>query len=424
MKNILQVLKFEYFSCVKNKAFIFTTVLLMVMILLFSFLPAIIMGITSSSDDSEGNTEKPVIAIVDNAYNDDSLIKSEFGKSYNNYDIVITDEEQDTLKNKVDSQEYEFAVIINTPVQYTYITKNNSFNIDSISSPVDDTISSIYKVNALEQFGISSDKADEILNVKITSQTISTGTDQTKNYISTFILIMVLYMAIIMYGQLVSNSVITEKNSRAMEMLITCAKPSQLMFGKIFGAGLAGLTQLGTIALTAIVSMGAIGSSSMPSELSSMFSFPISTIIYALLFFILAFFIYSFLLGALSSLASRTEDLNTLLTPVMLLFVAAFMIVMFSVNYGSVDSTLMQVCSYIPFTAPIAMFARIAMSDVAVWEIILSVAIQLVSIYLLGMLAAAIYRMGVLMYGKPPKFSEIIKMLKEQHKQNKKIRNS
>ena len=424
MKNIIQVLKFEYLSCVKNKAFIITTVLLIAMILLFSFLPAIIMGIASSSDDGEDIGEKPVIAVSDNAYNDENLIKTEFGKEYEGYDIVITDEEQDTLKNKVDSQDYEFAVIIDTPVQYTYITKNNSMNIDTFSNPVDDVLSSMYKIKALEEYGIDSQKADEILNIDITCETITTGIDQTQNYISTFILIMVLYMAIIMYSQLVSTSVVTEKNSRAMEMLITCAKPSHLMFGKIIGAGLAGLTQLGLIALTGIASMGTIGSSTMPSELSSFFSFSISTILYALLFFILAFFIYSFLLGALSSLASRTEDLNTLTTPVMLLFIAAFMIVLFSVNYGYVDSTLMQVCSYIPFTAPIAMFARIAMSDVAVWEIILSVAVQLVSIYLLGMLASAIYKMGVLMYGKPPKFSEIIKMLKEQHKQNKKIRNS
>lgn len=423
MKNVLQVFKFEYLSCIKNKAFIITTVLLMVMILLFSFLPVILMGVFSSETE-ENETQNPVIAVSDNVYNDESLIKTEFGKEYEGYDIIITDEEQDTLKNKVDNQDYEFAVIIDTPVEYTYITKNNSMNIDTYSNPVDNVLSSMYKIKALEEYGIDSQKADEILNIDITSKTITTGTDQTKNYISTFILIMVLYMAIIMYGQLVSTSVITEKNSRAMEMLISCAKPSHLMFGKIFGAGLAGLTQLGVIALTTIASMGTISSSAIPSEISEFISFPVSTIIYALVFFILAFFIYAFLLGALSSLASRTEDLNTLTTPVMLLFVLAFMIVVFSMNYGSVDSILMVICSYIPFTAPIAMFARVAMSDVAAWEIILSIGVQIVSIYLLGMLAAAIYRMGVLMYGKPPKFSEIIKMLKEQHKQNKKIRNS
>ena len=99
------------------------------------------------------------------------------------------------------------------------------------------------------------------------------------------------------------------------------------------------------------------------------------------------------------------------------------MIVMVSMT-SDINNTLMIVCSYIPFTAPIAMFARIALSDVAFYEIIISIAVQIVSIYLLGMLAAAIYKIGVLMYGKVPKPSAVIKLLSDQHKTNKAIRAS
>ncbi len=424
MKHILQVFKFEYLSCIKNKAFVIITIILMALILLVSFLPGIIMGIGSDGNAGNSESKNPVIAVQKNKYYDDELIKSEFSKCYEGYDIEMTDENQNTIKEKVDDTTYDFAVIINSPTSYTYITKNNSSFISDSSYMLSETIKSIYKIDSLKKYGLSYEQSDKILNVEITSKTISTGTDQSKNYISTYVLIMILYMAIIMYGQLVSNSVIAEKNSKAMEMLITCAKPSHLMFGKIFGSGLAGLTQLVAIALVGTFSVSTVSKSSLPSEIADMISFPISTIFYALLFFILAYFIYSFLLGALSSLASRTEDLNTLITPVMLIFVAAFMIVIISMNSGTVDSVLMKVCSYIPFTASITLFARIAMSDVAVWEIIISVAIQLVSIYLLGILASAIYRMGVLMYGKPPKFSEIFKMLKEQYKQNKLIKNN
>ena len=228
-------------------------------------------------------------------------------------------------------------------------------------------------------------------------------------------------MAIVMYGQMVSQSVVTEKNTRAMEMLITCAKPTHLMFGKVLGSGLAGLTQLVVIMGTALVSIKTISMKSLPEGMSEMLTMPVSTVIYALIFFITAYFIYAFLLGSLSSLASRSEDLNTLTTPVMMIFVAAFMIVMVSMT-SDINNTLMIVCSYIPFTAPIAMFARIALSDVAFYEIIISIAVQIVSIYLLGRLAAAIYKIGVLMYGKPPKFSEIFKLLREQHRENKALK--
>lgn len=423
MKHIFQVFKFEYLSCIKNKAFIAVTIILIAMILLGSFLPAIIMGIASSSDEGDETDEKPVIAVCNTAYNDNQLIKDEFSANYEGYEIKITYETTAEIEKKVDSQEYDFAVIIDEPLSYTYITRNNSM-FDETSMKVSEIIKSIYKVNALSEYGLSAEQAGIILNVDVTSKTVSTGTDQTKNYISTYILIMILYMAIIMYGQLVSNSVITEKNSRAMEMLITCAKPSHLMFGKVIGSGLAGLTQLVLIAAVGVASVSTITASSLPNEISSFISFPVSTVIYALIFFILGYFIYAFLLAALSSLASRSEDLNTLITPVMLLFIIAFVIVMISLNSGSVDSILMVVCSYIPFTAPIAMFTRIAMSNVALWEIILSIGVQIASIYLLGMLASAIYRLGVLMYGKPPKFSEIWDLLKEQHNANKKIKQS
>lgn len=420
MKHILQVLKFEYLSCIKNKSFIITTIILIALILLVSFLPILLIGNLDSSDsNSEGNA--PVIAINNKAYNDNSIIEKEFSAAYKNYDIKITDENETELKNKVDDQSYDFAVVLNSPTTYTYITKNNSMFSDTESN-LNNVIKSVYRIDTLSHNGISAEQADKILNTDITSNTITTSTDQTKNYISTYTMIMLLYMAIIMYGQMVSTSVVSEKNTRAMEMLITCAKPSHLMFGKVIGSGLAGLTQLAIIAVVGIASIGTISSNALPGDIKEFISFPISTILYALLFFIIGYFIYAFLLGAFSSLASRTEDLNTLITPIMMIFIIAFMIVVYSINTSAIDGVLMQVCSYIPFTAPIAMFARITMSDVAIWEIIISIAVQLISVYLLGMLAAAIYKMGVLMYGKPPKFTEIIKMLKEQHTANKKIK--
>ncbi len=417
MKHILQVLKFEYLNCIKNKAFIITTIVIMILILGMSFVPAIIMDIAESDGDS---AECDIIGIVDNAYHNNDLITQSFQKIYPHGVIIVTEESMDEVKAKVDKSEYEFAVVLNTPISFTYVTKNNSLMSEEVRT-ITEAVQGIYRAVNFEKFGVDYDRTATILDAPIISETITTGTDQTKNYFSTYVLVMILYMAIVMYGQMVSQSVVTEKNTRAMEMLITCAKPTHLMFGKVFGSGLAGLTQLVVITGTALASVKMISMKSLPEGLSEMLTMPVSTVIYALIFFITAYFIYAFLLGSLSSLASRSEDLNTLTTPVMMIFVVAFMIVMMSMT-SDINNTLMIVCSYIPFTAPIAMFARIALSDVAFYEIIISIVIQLVSIYLLGMLAAAIYKIGVLMYGKPPKFSEIFKLLKEQHQANKALK--
>ncbi len=416
MKHILQVLKFEYLTCVKNKSFIISTAIILALILLLAFVPALIMSIAQENEEPDENAVTPVIAVSNRVY-DNEAVSAQFQKSYQNYDIHMTDESTEQIKAKVDNETYDFAVVIDDILSYTFITKNNSImTSETETETIGNILRTVYRVSALEQKGVSADDAEQILSADVQYKTITTGTDETKNYISTYLLIMILYMAIIMYGQMVSQSVVSEKNTRAMEMLITCAKPSHLMFGKVIGSGLAGLTQLVLIIATAFASVNTISAQSLPQEILDMISFPVHTVIYALIFFIMGYFIYAFLLGALSSFASRSEDLNTLISPVMMLFVAAFTIVVFSINMGGVNSTLMIVCSYIPFTAPITMFARAAMSDVAFYEILLSIAVQLISVYLLGLLASAIYRIGVLMYGKPPKFGEIIRLLREQRK--------
>ena len=417
MKNIIKILKFEYLSCVKNKAFIIITVFLMGIMLLSAFLPALLMGLLSEDKDDE-NGQKPVISISSDVY-DKALIKSEFESLFTETEIKVTKESINELTKKVDSGDYEFAVKIDNELKFTYITANNSLFSEDYQT-ISDAVKSMYTVKTLDKYGISQAETDKIMNTKVTFETVTTGTDQSKNYLPVYLLMCVLFIAITTYGQLVSQSVVSEKNSRAMEFLITCAKPTHLMFGKVIGSGLAGLTQLTVLLLTAFVSFGTFSSSIIPAEISEYIQLPVSTVLLALLFFILGYFMFSFILGALASFASKSEDLNTLTAPVITLLTSIYMIMVFMCTGDMVDSTFMTVLSYFPISAPMAMFVRATMTDISVWEIALSAIVQIITIYLLGMLAAAIYKIGVLMYGNPPKFGEIIKMLKMQHKANQK----
>ena len=142
---------------------------------------------------------------------------------------------------------------------------------------------------------------------------------------------------------------------------------------------------------------------------ASIFDMPVWLLLFMLLFFILGFFIYAFMFGAVGSTASKVEDINTSSMPVMMLFIIAFLVTMFSMSSGNVDNILMKICSFIPFTSPMAMFTRIAMSTVPWYEIVISVAILIGSVFGIGVLAAKIYRVGVLMYGTTPKISQVIK---------------
>lgn len=410
------VFSFEYMSYLKNKAFIISTIVILILMIIGSFLPVIIMGIASSGEEEEP-TELPKIAVVNNAYESDETIVSALQKRFDGNEVVAVKDNIEKLKSDVESGEYAFAIILDEPLSYSYITNTNSI-FDSATESIDNAVTFAYRTTELAKSGISAEQSERLLNATAKSKVITLGTDQTSAYLSTYILLMILYIAILSYGQMVCNSVVTEKSTRAMEMLITCAKPSDLMFGKVLGAGLAGFTQIAVILGVGVLSFS-VSAASMPAEMSSIFSFPVESALYAVLFFVLAFFIYAFVMAAVASLVSRAEDLNNLLTPIMLVFIFAMMVVVFGINSGEINSPLMVATSFIPFTAPLSMFARVTMSDVAAWEVIVSVAIQLVSIYLLGKLAAAVYRIGVLLYGKPPRFSELFKMLNTK-KANKK----
>lgn len=402
------VLSFEYTSIIKNKAFIISTVLIVVLLGLASFLPALIMSLSSDDSGDGDETGGSKIALVNNAYEKDDIIvksiKNEFGNDYN---VEVVKNEEDA-RNGVKNEDYSFAILLDKPLEYSYITLTQSI-YDSTTDIVDIAVTSAYRTTELEKKGISAEESEKLLSASTKRSVVTLGTDQTETYISTYILIMVLYMAIISYGQLVSNSVVTEKSSRAMEMLITCASPSDLMFGKVIGAGLAGFTQMAVIFGVGAVSVPTMVNS-MPDEIKSMFSFSAESAIFAVLFFVLAFFIYAFVFAAIASLVSRIEDLSNIMSPIMFVIIFAFIIVIIGMNSGELNSPIMIVTSYIPFTAPLSMFARMSMSDVAAWEVALSIAIQVVSIFILGKLAAAIYRIGVLLYGKPPRFREIFKM--------------
>ena len=145
--------------------------------------------------------------------------------------------------------------------------------------------------------------------------------------------------------------------------------------------------------------------------MTSIFDIPLHLLLFMLVFFILGFLIYAFLYGAVGSTVSKLEDINTAIMPITFLFIIAFIVVMTALGSGEVDNLPMLVCSFIPFTSPMAMFTRIAMSTVPSWQITISIAILAVSVCGTGVLAARIYRVGVLLYGTTPKPAEVLRMI-------------
>lgn len=412
MKQFFTVFRFEFKNYAKNKVFIAITLLAILLLGGVLFFPRVKEAFSSGTQTEEPGQEREIVALADSSGANAQESLAFFSAALPQYEWKLTDADTGALKAKVEDGSYRFALILQSPLKYQYIVANISMT-DTVSNELDELIVTKYRADTMQKLGLTAQESQQLLSAQAQGETITLGKDQMKSYFYTFILMFALYMTILVYGQFVAQSVVTEKSSKAMELLITSAKPSSLMFGKVVGAGLAGLVQLILIVGSAFVFFNLNRSYwDSGSVITSLFDMPLGLVLYTILFFVVGYFLYAFLFGALASLASRMEDTNTLVMPVMLVFVVSFMVTIFSMVGGKIDSVLMKVLSFVPFTSPMAMFARIAMSEVAPIQIILSIVILIVSIIGIGFLAAGIYRVGVLMYGKPPKLKDLVRILR------------
>ncbi|MBE6589548.1 MAG: ABC transporter permease [Ruminococcaceae bacterium] len=408
MKQFGKILKFELKGYLRNKVFVGITIFLVVAIAVVMFIPNIIAAFESEDEGDVISTDLPTMLVYAEDESLSAIVKEYFTSAFADYNVKVAQGSVDELKENIISGNAECAFVMNSASSYTYYVNNLSM-YDSNTAIADTVLQEVYRVSAMVQNGLTPEQAGEIMSVRIESDTETLGKDQMQNFFYTYIMIFALYMVILLYGQMVATNVATEKSSRAMEVLVTSAKPTSMMFGKVLASCIAGFSQLVLVFGTAILLYNVNKEALSNPLIASIFDIPIELFIYLIVFFVLGFLIYAFMFGAIGSTASKLEDINTSVMPITFLFIIAFMVVMFSMSSGSVDNTAMIVCSYIPFTSPMAMFTRICMSTVAWYEIAASIAILIGSTIGIGILSARIYRVGVLLYGMPPKIGTILK---------------
>lgn len=425
MRQFGKILKFELKYYLKNKIFVGVTLFLMLLIAVLMFLPDIVSifegekgsaAVSESSEEPEdegAGDGSPVMLVKGSSKEEAELARQYFEAAFTDYQVKNTEAGLEDMKEEIASGNAECAFVMEGMTSYTYYVDNLSM-YDSNMEIADSVLQNACRVEAMVQSGMSPEQAAELMAVEIESSSVNLGKNQIRNYWYTYIMIFALYMVILLYGQMIATNVATEKSSRAMELLITSAEPVSMMFGKVIASCIAGFLQLVAVFGSAIVfySMNKEQWEDNPI-IASIFDMPPMLLGYMLVFFVLGFFIYAFLYGAIGSTASKLEDINTSVMPVTMLFIVAFMIVMFSLASGDVDNMPMKVCSYIPFTSSMAMFTRIAMSTVPWYGILASIVILIVSVFGIGVLSAKIYRVGVLLYGTPPKLGAILKSIRK-----------
>ena len=406
MQQFFTVFKYEFKKIVLSKGYLISTGIMAIILAGVFFLPQLISDLKLFNSDN--NTP---VALIKTDYTKSETLVQTIHAALPDYEVKLTDKSTDEAKQEVVNDKAKFFIEANHDL--TEVTEYSKIGFSEASTrevqSIDAIVKNLRQSDLLAEQNLAPAAIAKVLNpdVKINLKTVNKN--GAASVIYTFVLIYALYMAITFYGSHVMNSVVTEKTSRAMEVLATSVKPNALLFGKIISTSLAGLIQIAAIIIEAFicVKISSVNNPSFPvNQIIS--NIPTQILVYMLIFFLLGFLIYSFLYGAFASTVSKIDELSSAIMPVQIIIVFTFIATMSAINSGNADTPFNVFLSYFPFTAPMMMFTRAIISNVSTLEIILSILVLIVSTYFIGWLSARIYRVGILMYGEKPNFIKLM----------------
>lgn len=395
---MLTVFKFEFLNAVKKKAFIISMAIMLVITALFSFIPRIFGAISKGE-------EKPVGIYSEYAYINGDVLAQGFEKEFKTF------ESADALEAAVKSNDVDAGVLVQGE-ERKILMKSSSVTSMSKYAPLVKIAEDLERREILKDLGVSEAEAGNILKTEY-YEPISLETDGAKNFWLVYIALFVLYMLIIMFSNQVAMSIAREKSDRTMELLITAAKPKELIVGKVAAYGLVGIISLIVVYMGVYIGtkLGGEYASGIVNNLNLTQMVRFDQILVTFLFFTLGYILYLFMMAAASSLVSKIEDVNTALQPLNMIFVISF----FASYFGMMNpGIVLKVASFIPFSSPFAMIARYGVETVPMFEVLISLAILLVSTILIAKLSIKMYKLGSYNYGtKVNFFKSLFQAIKE-----------
>ena len=435
MNHLPLIIKREYFTKVRNKSFIIMTFLSP---LIFVALISVVAYLTQLN-----NNKKRTISILDNSGLFSQVFKTTENTTYNYIDGQNLDEAKVFVKDK---NHYGLLYIGNGSLDEV----SSSVNFYSEDSPSLTIISSLEnkierKLRELKLIsnGFDPDQIEQSrMQVSIAQE--SFDGEKSSNIDNIFKLAFggaagyLLFMFIIIYGNMIMRSIIEEKTSRIIEVIISSVKPIQLMMGKIIGTSLAGVTQfiiwallfgilIVTVSFILEIDLSAIQNQQteafqkileqpdiqrdVQKGFQSFLKLPLLNLIIAFLFFfVCGYLLYSSLYAAVGAAVDNETDTQQFMLPILMPLILAVYVGVFTV-IDDPHGTVSTVFSFIPFTSPVVMLMRIPFG-VPIWQQLLSLLILIGTFTFTVWFAAKIYRVGILMYGKKPSYKELLKWMK------------
>src|SRR5215217_5594810 len=435
MKKFLTVVKREYIQRVRAKMFIVTTLLLPVVMSLFLLVPAIILSIETppmrvAVVDQTGRMYSQIRQALSSDLQETAAPNVNSGAPrtttprrsfarFNLEEVNATDQPLDQVRANLDqrlrARELDGYVIL--PPDFLSRGQAEFFNRNpgDLFSPrvLQSAMNRAAREQRLIDAKVDTKTRQELFKpVELQSVKIGAGGGQQADSGSSFALVFgigfVMYLAILMYGQIVLGAVIEEKETRIAEILFSSVKPFALMMGKLVGVSLVALTQLAiwgaAFSVFALYGVGFLASQGMRANIPTI---PFSHYIYFALFFLLGYFIYATIYALVGSMVTTAQEGGQLAMPIILILVISFYL--FLPVSRSPDSSFSFWVSMLPFSAPVAMLVRIVTQTPPFWQIALSLVIGFSTVLGIMWIASRIYRVGMLMYGKRASIPEAIR---------------
>jgi len=420
VRKILLIIKREYLTRVRTKGFIIGTIIVPLIGLGSVLLVVFLVGHTATQSlrivivDNSGQLAPAIVHGLDGKLAD--------GQPQFTVEQIVSrpaslDDLQQDLRTRINGEKLDAYLLIpqdlDQPFELHMRNPDNFGLIGPLSKAVDQAVIS----SRLEGRGVHLENIQsllkgtdlQLLKVSETGESVEKG----QGIAIAISLVVLLYTALLMYGIITMRSVIEEKTTRTMEVLISSVRPFELLAGKILGVAAVAFTQFAIwMTSTALLfSFGILASLGMTrnSPLAGV-HVPISLVIYACLFFVGGYFMYASMFAAIGSACSNEQDAQQLQWLAMAPLV--FCMIIYGVILNDPTSRTAVILSEIPFFAPVLMSLRISLQTPPAWQIALSLTLLVLTTVAVMYASAKIYRVGVLMYGKRPSLVELVRWLR------------
>ena len=409
MKNVINVLRFEYKGFVSAKSFRVVSIVFVVVIIAATSIPQIAGFFQSLGVGGEGAGDGSKAALI---LSGEALTNEVYQAAFSEETLEGTGwvnlskdpPTDEALSDAIKNGEYKFAVRYSGGASYDFLAAGNRIDSYDAIGTISEYITEIAR--EAEIASLPAETQEIIIRIStITAEPriIDIGGNASNNFLLGYILIMFMMYVIVGYTNYVSSSVVTEKTSKAMELLITSVKPLHLMVGKVLGVGFAALTQVGI--LVASVAAGIVinlpywaKTGNTLYEITQGGNVGASIAAIVIVYFLLGFFLYAFLSAAFASTVTRPEEAATVtILPIMLILAA--LLIGFLTLFGALSKGVAAALSYIPFFTPISMMARYTLGDAGTPQLVIGAGVMAAAVFVIAVIASKIFRMGVMLYG-------------------------